>query len=130
MASIEDAIRQSTDALNRGDVEAFLGFHTDDVVVHFPGRSPIAGEHRGKQKFGELLRGQLQAGPNVEIHDVLASGEHAVVLNLVRFNPPGGQAFEDRQVVVFHHREGKVSEVWVYPENQYQLDELISRAPR
>jgi len=129
MASIEDAIRQATDALNRGDVEGFLAFHTDDVVVHFPGRSPIAGEHRGKERFGELLRGQIQAGAQVEIHDVLSSAEHAVVLNRVRLGPPGGQTIEDRQVVVFHHREGKVSEVWVYTENQYQLDELISRTP-
>lgn len=130
MASIEDAIRQATDAINRGDVEGFLGFHTDDVVVHLPGRSPIAGEHRGKERFGELIAGQIQAGANVEIHDVLTSAEHAVVLNLLRLGPPGGQTIEDRQVIVFHHREGRISEVWIYSEDQYQFDEVISRTPR
>lgn len=46
MALIEDAIRQATDALNRGDTERFLSFHADDVVIHFPGRSPFAGDQR------------------------------------------------------------------------------------
>ncbi|MBA3778140.1 MAG: nuclear transport factor 2 family protein [Chloroflexi bacterium] len=130
MASIEDAIRQSTDALNRGDVERFLSFHTNDVVIHFPGRSPLAGDHRGQEAARKLIQGQTQAGGTTEIHDILSSGEHAVLLGLVRFTPPGGQPIEDRQVIVLHHREGKFSEVWIYPENQYGLDEMIAQAPR
>ena len=130
MASIEDAIRQATDALNRGDAETFLSFHTDDVVIHFPGRSPFAGDHRGQDAARQLIQGQIQAGGTSEIHDILTSQEHAVLLSLVRFTPPGGQAIEDRQVIVFHHQDGKFSEVWVYPENQYALDEMIARAPR
>ncbi len=129
MPSIEDAIRQATDALNRGDVDTFLDFHTDDVVVHFPGRSAFAGDHN-KDKFRQLVQGQVQAGGTSEIHDILTSPEHAVLLVLLRFNPPGGQVLEDRQVVVFHHRDGKASEVWTYPGDQYQLDELIARTLR
>lgn len=128
MALIEDAIRQATDALNRGDTERFLSFHADDVVIHFPGRSPFAGDHRGQEAARQLIQGQIQGGGQSEIHDILASGEHAVLLSLVQFTPPGGQVMEDRQVIVFHHRDGKFSEVWVYPEDQYQTDEMIARA--
>ena len=111
-------------------MEAFLGFHTEDVVFHFPGRSPLAGEHRGHEAAGKLIRAQIQAGGTSEIHDFLTHGEHAVLLSLVRLTVPGGQVIEDRQVIVFHHRDGRFSEVWVYPENQYGVDEMIARAPR
>jgi ketosteroid isomerase-like protein len=130
MASIEDTIREATDALNRGDLDRFMSFHTDDVVIHFPGRSPLAGDHRGQDAARQLLQAQTQAGGQSEIHEILTSGEHAVLLSLVRINAPDGNTVEDRQVIVFHHRDGKFAEVWVYPEKQYELDEMIARAPR
>jgi archaeosine-15-forming tRNA-guanine transglycosylase len=42
--------------------------------------------------------------------------------------PPGeraGRTLEDREVLVFHLRDGKVVEVWQYLENQYTLRRVL-----
>src|SRR5206468_3831925 len=43
-----EVARRATEALSRRDIEGFLSLHADDVVVHFPGRGPMAGDYRGK----------------------------------------------------------------------------------
>ena len=123
--SIEQAIREASEALDRGDTERFLSFHTDDAVLHIPGRSAFAGDHSGKENLRRLAQAQAQAPSRTEIHDILVTGEHAVMLGVVRGNI-GGQEIEDRQVLVFHHRDGQISEVWVYPGDQYRFDEVAA----
>ena len=39
----EEVARSATEALSKGDMEGFLSHHTEDTVVHFPGRGPLAG---------------------------------------------------------------------------------------
>lgn len=121
----EQVLRDATDALNAGDVERFLSFHTDDAVVHVPGRSPVAGDHRGKDALRQLFQAQIAGGEQNNIHDVVVSGEHAVLL-VELTGSAGGQQFQDRQVVVCHLRNDRMSEVWVYTWDQYAFDEAIS----
>src|SRR5437867_255662 len=52
----EEVARSATEALSKGDVEGFLALHTDDVVVHFPGRGPMAGDYRGKDGLGQMFQ--------------------------------------------------------------------------
>jgi len=40
----EEIARSATEAISKGDMEGFLSLHTDDTVVHFPGRGPLAGD--------------------------------------------------------------------------------------
>ena len=53
-------VRELLDALERSDVAAIAGLLTDDVVYHFPGRSPVAGTYQGREAvlglFGALGR--------------------------------------------------------------------------
>ena len=123
--SIDRAIRQATEALNEGDVERFLSFHTDDAVLHMPGRSPFAGDHSGKDALRQLAEAQVQTLSRTEIHDVLVTDEHAVVLGVVQ-NSAGGQEIEDKEVLVFHYRDGQIAEVWFYPWDQYGFDEAAA----
>jgi len=37
-----------------------------------------------------------------------------------------GRRLEDREVLVFHLRNGKVTEVWQYLEDQYTYDKVFS----
>jgi ketosteroid isomerase-like protein len=37
-----------------------------------------------------------------------------------------GRRLEDREVLVFHIRDGQVAEVWQYIEDQYTYDEFFS----
>jgi uncharacterized protein len=124
----EEIARNATEALSKGDMETFLGLHTDDTVVHFPGRGPLAGEHRGKDGVAQMFQKQMQmldSPPEIETHDILANDDHAVVLNKTRASR-GGKVLEQDQVVVIHIRDGKIAEVWVQFSDQQAMDEMAA----
>ena len=124
----EDTARSVVEALSKRDMDAFFSHQTDDVVLHFPGRSPLAGDYRGRDGIGQLFQRQMQmldSMPEIENHDVLANDEHAVILNTVRASR-GGRTHEQRQVVVMHFRDGKVAESWLQFSDQQGMDEMAS----
>ena len=124
----EEVARSATEALSKGDIETFLGLHTDGVVLHFPGRGPFSGDHRGKDGLAQLFQRQMQfldAPPQIENHDILANDDHAVVLNETRASR-GGRSLEQQQVVVMHLEGGKISEVWLHFSDQQAMDEMAS----
>jgi ketosteroid isomerase-like protein len=124
----EEVARSATEALSKGDVDGFLEYHTDDVVVHFPGRGPMAGDHRGKDFLAEMFRQQMEmldVPAQVEIHDVLANDDHAVALNKIS-GTRGGRTLDQDQVVVMHLRDGKIAEVWLHFSKQQDMDELAA----
>jgi hypothetical protein len=124
----EEVVRNATEALSKGDIEGFLTHHTEDVVVHFPGRGPMAGDHRGKDGLRQLFQQQMQlldSPPEIDTHDILANDDHVVVLNNVRASRKG-QTLDQRQVVVIHVEGGKIAEVWLQFSDQQAMDEMAS----
>ena len=99
---------------------------TEDVVWHVPGRSPIAGEHRGLAQvvayfdarraiadntFRITSRGML-ADANRVVH--FADGEALI----------GGEPRRWQTVGIFNIRDGLIAECWLLPFDQYQFDEI------
>ena len=124
----EEIARSASEALSKRDIETFLSLHTDDVVLHFPGRGPMAGDHRGKEGMAKLFQRQMEildSPPEIENHDILANDDHTVVLNKTRASR-GGQILEQNQVVVMHIRDGKIAEVWLQFSDQQAMDEMAS----
>ena len=117
-------LRDHLAALERGDVPTALSFYSDDVVFHYPGHNPLAGDHRGKAAVLRLLGRvmEMTAGRfRPEVHDILASDSHAAALVTVRAERNGRQA-EWRSVDLFHVREGKLTEHWVHEVDQEVVD--------
>ena len=124
----EEIARSATEALSKRDMETFFSHQSDDIVLHFPGRGPMAGEYRGRDGMAQLFQKQMEmldGPPEIEIYDVLASNDHAVVLNRVRATK-GGQTSEQQQVVVMHIESGKITETWLQFSDQQALDEFAS----
>ncbi len=124
----EEVIRQAVEYLNQGNMEAFLGMNTEDVVGHVPGRGPIAGDYRGAQEVAGLFQRQvelLDQPPSLELHDVVANDQHGVILGINHFRRAGAE-HAARVAIVLHLRDGKASEFWVHPEDQYAIDEFFS----
>ncbi len=124
----EEIARRATEALTKGDVESLLANHADDVVDHFPGRGPMAGDYRGKDGVAEMLQRQMQmidAPPEIETHDIVANDDHTVVLNKTKASR-GGKVLEQDQVVVMHIDDGKIAEVWLQFSDQQAMDEMAS----
>jgi uncharacterized protein len=74
--------------------------------------------------FGQTME---LAGGNfrVEVHDAVANAEHAVGLHTAHAERVG-RTLEDNNTVVYHVRDGKVTEVWQYWADQYAADELFA----
>jgi len=123
----EAAIRRYCAAWRAGDLAALIECYDDDVVLHYFGRSRFAGDHRGKSAALTVLAQvqQLTHRKLLEIHDVLASEDHAVILARERFERDGRQV-ESRRVLVYHLRDGKLAEAWIYDDDQRAVDELWS----
>ena len=124
----EDLLRQGLEAFSKGDMEGVAALFADDVVWHTPGRGPLAGDHRGKDQVMSMLgkQAELTGGTfRAELHDILANDEHGVLLATVRAER-GGKTWEDNGVLVFHIHNGKASEVWLHPGDQYAGDEFFS----
>jgi ketosteroid isomerase-like protein len=124
----EEVARKATEAISKGDMETFLSLHTDDSVVHFPGRGPLAGDYRGKNGITDMFQRQmkmLDSPPQIENHDILANDNHAVVLNKTRATR-GGKTIEQQQVVVLHIKGGKIAEAWLQFSDQQGMDEFAS----
>ena len=101
---------------------------TDDFRYHVPGRSLLAGDYEGQeQMLGQSARTfELTGGTfSAELHDTLANDEHAVQLVTTRGERAGKQ-LNQNMVLVYHFRDGKITEVWTHPTDLYAYDEFWS----
>jgi ketosteroid isomerase-like protein len=117
--------RREIDLINAGDFEALADLYTDDLVIHYPGRNPLAGCHPVEEflsKFETVLKnGTLKR----ELHDALGTNDHAVQLLRVTASAHG-RSHSWNAVAVLHVRDGKFSECWIHVDDQYALDDFLN----
>ena len=126
-AANEAAVRRYCEAWKAGDLPTLVDCYHDDIVLHYFGRSPLAGDHRGKAAALAVLARvqQLTNRRLVEIHDMLASDDHGVILARERFERDG-RTLETKRVLLYHVRDGKLAESWIYDDDQRAVDEMWS----
>ncbi len=100
---------------------------TADIRWHQGGRSQIAGDYEGIdavlgyfQKLFELTNGTF----GTEIHDVLATDNHVVVLAAFSGQRDGRSVGNGNYCQVFHVRDGRAAECWVTSVDAYGVDEF------
>jgi len=122
----EKVMRDLDDAQLRGDFEAFANGFTDDVVVHIPGKSSFAGEHKGKDEFLKLFQRFSEAVPDYtfEAHSYLADDEHGVSLQRSTYKR-GNEMLQTNDAFVVHFRDGKISEFWILTDKPYESDAFL-----
>jgi ketosteroid isomerase-like protein len=125
----EEIVREGYAAFGRGDIEALqTRFFAADIRWHFPGRSPFGGDYEGVGQVLDWLGRSFQASDGtirIELHDVIGNDEHVVALTTARAER-AGKRLEDNTVQVFHLQDGKVTEVWTHPSDQYASDDFWS----
>lgn len=122
-----DLVRSGYEAFQRGDLAAFDSILTEDCVWHVPGRGQLAGDKKGRQatveyygKLGLLSEGTMK----VDLHDVVANEEHVVGLH--RFSAQSaGKSVDGTTAIVFHVRDGRISEAWEQQYDLYAIDEVF-----
>lgn len=121
-------MRRVDEALLAGDFAGFLALHTEDVVMHIPGRSPLAGDHVGRDAVATVFQRQmsmLDSPPEFVPLDDLGSDDHAAALVIERMQR-GGRSYEGLQVIIARVRDGQLSEVWVRNEDQATFDDFLA----
>jgi Ketosteroid isomerase-related protein len=119
-----ELIRAGYEAFGKGDIPAVVAIWAEDIAWHVPGRSPLAGDYVGAEAilgfFGQL---QERSGGSfrLEIHDVLASDDHVVVL-VSEIADRGDTSLNSRGAHIWHVRDGKATEFWAAAYDQYATD--------
>jgi uncharacterized protein len=123
----EAVARAYADAWRRGDAAAVVALYHDAIVLHYSGRSPLAGDHVGKPAALAALAKiqQLTNRQPVAIHDIMTGDEHTAILAKERWERDGKVLDLDR-VFLYHIRDGKFVECWAYDDDQRAVDEFWS----
>ena len=113
----DDLVRQASEAFGRGDLSALQDqFFADDIVWHVAGTGPLAGDYEGAAEvIGQLTKISALSGGSVrpQVHDVLVSNDHTVVLVTISAERAGKQ-LQLNLVHVIHAENGKAAEVWTH----------------
>ena len=122
----EDLLRKGYAAFAEGDLETVMGLFADDIKWHVPGRNPLAGDYSGKEEVGaffsrfmELTNGTFR----IDVHDVLANDDHGVAL-IHSTAQREGKSLDSNDVHVWHISDGRATEHWIHPGDQYAADEF------
>ncbi len=123
-----DMTRKGYQAFNEAHLDEAMATIHEEILWHNGGDNPISGDFRGKEavtemfaRFGQLTEGTYEA----DIHDVLASADHTVVIGTYTATRHG-RTRSARFVDVIHPApDGRAKEFWRYFEDQAAEDEFF-----
>jgi ketosteroid isomerase-like protein len=116
--------------VSRGDVDAFGDvLLADDVVWHWPGRSSVSGDYRGRAAALDLLRGFHRLTANrlqVVPLDILEGKDHLMSFTHVTAESEGGGQLDVVMADAMHFDDsGRVVEYWTLSNDQTAVDAFI-----
>jgi ketosteroid isomerase-like protein len=116
------------DAFAAGNVEAALPCVSADFVLHLPGTGHNAGEYwgpAGLRKFMDNIADYNGGVFDLEVPVFAVTGEHGFSREVLRINRTHDpqRVWTLRISNQFRVRTGKLSEVWIIPEDQRLYDE-------
>lgn len=120
--------REVFDAFLRKDGIVVGRLIDDGTVWRVPGRSPMAGDYRGRQEIFDFLRqtARLTGGTyRAELSYVVGDEEHVVAVYRATGRRDGRELDID-QLLVFRYRGEVWDEVLAVPSDLYAFDEFWS----
>lgn len=106
-----DVVRRAYHALNAADIEELNELFDEKATWHTPGRSPIAGEHRGRNAvFAQFGRygGETHGTFTAALQQVLASDDGCVVGLHHNSAVRNGKRLETDCCIEFEVRDGRI----------------------
>ncbi len=125
--SIYPVIKRYADAWVANDLRAIVDCYHDEVIFHYFGRSPLAGTHRGKADCLAALK-QVREKTNrklITVKDILTGTHFGLVVAVEQFER-NGAILEIERMLRHSVRDGKLSECWVYDQDQRLVDEYLA----
>jgi len=122
----EQRLRDLYDAFSRGAMDAVLGYCSDDIVFHVPGRSQIAGSYTKAEfvpcliaRVMELSKGTFREA----VDDVIANDRHGVVLATHTLDRDG-KPCQYNTIHLWGIQDGRCIEWREHPQDLYVFDEV------
>jgi len=115
-------------AMSRGDFESGLDYFADDIVGYVPGRSPMAGERRGRAAVEGYIRDVMahtRGEVSVELLEMLVGERHVALMVLERLGDDEHRV-EIRRVNVYRVENDKIVEIRIFEGDQYAMDEFTT----
>jgi ketosteroid isomerase-like protein len=110
-----------------GDRPTLAACYHDDFTLHYFGRNPLAGDHRGKAVALAILA-EVARRTNrklLGIVDIMAGPERGALLVRERFERDG-KAAEFERLLVYAVRDGLLWECWVWDQDQAAVDVYLA----
>jgi uncharacterized protein len=130
-APVEESIRRAVSgyaaAWLAGDRQAMLASYHDDFTLHYFGRNPLAGVHRGKPAALAILAEVTRRSHRKlsGIVDVMAGPERGALLVREIFQRDGKTA-EVERLLVYSVRDQLLWQCWVYDQDQALVDAFLT----
>jgi len=110
------AYRDAAAAFRAGDISRIETLIDDGVVWHVPGAHPMAGDVTGIEALMSFLTRLGEIGFWLQEHDVFGNDDHVCALSTMGATRTGTDV-STRVVSIFHYRDGRQVERWIYPED-------------
>lgn len=121
--------REAYAAFGRGDIEAIRDYFSPEIVWHVAGHSPLSGDYKGIDAvfkfFGRVLA-ETQGTFKNDLHDVVASDTHGVVLLTQTAERNGKKLAADFVQVTHRDDQDRIAESWFIGADQSAVDEFWS----
>ena len=117
------------DAFLGTDVPAVEEVLDEASLLHLPGRSGLAGEYQGEEAILGLLERMVQLTDGTlqfRSSGVITADGQTIVLCGQTHATRGGKELDTEEVHVLSLRDGKIRELWIFHQNQDQVDEFWS----
>ena len=129
MSNPKALVESYLEASKRGDQAALLAAFSEDFVYNVFGRSPVSGTTVGQSAaldyYGKMV--ELSGGTYAltDVEDIMVSDNHAamVVKDTVSRN---GKTVNWKRVVLFRFRDDLITEISLFDDKRYEIDELLS----
>lgn len=120
-----ESLKRLYELWQAGDAAAIAREFSEKLTFEIKGRSQLSGKHDRAQFSGLMLRmKELSGGTHQsEIHDMLVSDRHAMVLATHKLTR-GGKPYEYRSVQVWRFEGGLPIAGYEYLRDGYQFDEI------
>jgi ketosteroid isomerase-like protein len=133
MAEHENArlVREAWLALVANNPGPLYELTHEDAVLHMgPGQAWVTGTYKGRDEAFAILMKSGEATRNsmkLEVHDVVANDDHAIALLRFGFDRDDLH-LEGPEVWVSHMAGGKITETWVFIDDQADAQRFWSVA--
>ncbi|HYI63050.1 MAG TPA: nuclear transport factor 2 family protein [Acidimicrobiales bacterium] len=125
----ETVLHRYARAWQDGDLDGVLACYHPDLVIHYFGSSPLAGDHVGFEAAVTALAQATARSARVleRVVDVLVGAERSALVVEERLGVAGDEPGRVVQrVLVFRVEDARLRECWLFDEDQRFVDALWS----